>query len=118
MDAKIDEIDDRVFRLSVFVPDIAPPAGFTFNQFLVVGDEPLLFHSGLRRMFPLVSAAVAKIIPLERLRWMTLRPRRVGRVRLDERVAGRRAAAPGRSRRGRLHGLARRPGGSAAARAG
>ena len=71
MDAKIDEIDDRVFRLSVFVPDIAPPAGFTFNHFLVVGDEPLLFHCGLRRMFPLVSAAVAKIIPLERLRWLS-----------------------------------------------
>jgi flavorubredoxin len=71
MDAKIDEIDDRVFRLSVFVPDIAPPAGFTFNHFLVRGDEPLLFHCGLRQMFPLVSAAVAKIIPLERLRWLS-----------------------------------------------
>ena len=37
--------------MSVFVPDIAPPAGFTFNHFLVLGDEPLLFHTGLRRMF-------------------------------------------------------------------
>ena len=35
MDAKIDEIGDRIFRLSVFVPDIAPPAGFTFNHFLI-----------------------------------------------------------------------------------
>jgi flavorubredoxin len=71
MDAKIDEIDDRTFRLSVFVADIAPPAGFTFNHFLILGDEPLLFHCGLRRMFPLVSAAVAKLIPLERLRWLS-----------------------------------------------
>jgi flavorubredoxin len=71
MNAKIDEIDDRIFRLSVFAPDIAPPAGFTFNHFLVLGDEPLLFHCGLRRMFPLVSAAVGKIIPLERLRWLS-----------------------------------------------
>src|SRR6185295_18590024 len=71
MDAKIDEISDRIFRLSVFVPDIAPPAGFTFNHFLIVGDEPLLFHCGLRKMFPLVSETVAKIIPLKKLRWLS-----------------------------------------------
>ena len=71
MNAKIDEIGDRIFRLSVFVPDIAPPAGFTFNHFLIDGDEPLLFHCGLRKMFPLLSAAVAKVIPLERLRWLS-----------------------------------------------
>lgn len=71
MDAKIDEIGDRIFRLSVFVPDIAPPAGFTFNHFLIHGDEPLLFHCGLRKMFPAVSAAVAKIMPIERLRWVS-----------------------------------------------
>ncbi|HYZ64489.1 MAG TPA: MBL fold metallo-hydrolase [Acetobacteraceae bacterium] len=70
MEAKIDEIADGVFRLSTFVPDIAPPAGFTFNQFLVLGDEPLLFHTGLRRMFPLVRDALARIIPPERLRWI------------------------------------------------
>ena len=71
MDAKIDEIGDRIFRLSVFVPDIAPPAGFTFNHFLVLGDEPLLFHCGLRKMFPVLSEAVAKVMPLERLRWLS-----------------------------------------------
>jgi flavorubredoxin len=71
MDAKIDEIGDGIVRLSVFVPDIAPPAGFTFNHFLILGDEPLLFHCGLRQMFPAVSAAVAKVIPLERLRWLS-----------------------------------------------
>jgi flavorubredoxin len=52
------------------VPEIAAPAGFTFNQFLVLGDEPLLFHTGLRRMFPLVRDAVARILPPERLRWI------------------------------------------------
>ena len=71
MTAKIDEIDDRIFRLSVVVPDIAPPAGFTFNHFLIDGDEPLLFHCGLRKMFPLLSEAVGKIMPLERLRWLS-----------------------------------------------
>jgi len=70
MRTKIDEIADGIFRLSTFVPDIAPPAGFTFNQFLVLGDEPLMFHTGLRRMFALNSAALARIIPPERLRWI------------------------------------------------
>jgi flavorubredoxin len=70
MTTRIDEIADGIFRLSTFVPEIAPPAGFTFNQFLVVGDEPLLFHTGLRRMFPLVRDAVARVIPPERLRWI------------------------------------------------
>jgi flavorubredoxin len=71
METRIDEIGDGIYRLSTFVPEIAPPSGFTFNEFLVLGDDPLLFHCGLRKMFPLVSAAVARIIPLERLRWIT-----------------------------------------------
>jgi flavorubredoxin len=60
MEAKTAEIADGVYRISTFALEIAPPAGFTFNQFLVLGDEPLLFHTGLRRMFPLVLAAVAR----------------------------------------------------------
>jgi flavorubredoxin len=67
---KVDEIADRIFRLSTFVPEIGPPAGFTFNQFLVLGDEPLLFHTGLRRMFPLVRDALARVIAPERLRYI------------------------------------------------
>jgi flavorubredoxin len=70
METRIDEIADGIFRLSTFVPEIVPPAGFTFNQFLVLGDKPLMFHTGLRRMFPLNRAAVARIIPPERLRWI------------------------------------------------
>ena len=71
METRIDEIGANVYRLSVFVPDVAPPAGFTYNRFLILGDEPLLFHCGRRKMFPLVSGAVAKIIPIDRLRWLT-----------------------------------------------
>jgi hypothetical protein len=71
MEAKIDEIGDKIYRLSVFVPDVAPPLGFTYNHFLIRGDEPLLFHCGRRKLFPLVSGAVAKIIPLDCLRWLT-----------------------------------------------
>jgi hypothetical protein len=51
METRTDEIADGIYRLSTFVPEIGPPAGFTFNQFLILGDEPLLFHTGLRRIF-------------------------------------------------------------------
>ncbi len=71
MQTCIDEIGSNIYRISIFVREIASPAGFTFNRFLVLGDEPLLFHCGRRKMFPLVSESVAKIIPVERLRWLT-----------------------------------------------
>lgn len=71
MDTKISEIADGIYRLSTYVPEIAPPAGFVFNQFLVLGDEPLLFHTGLRKMFPLIRDALRRIVPPERLRWIT-----------------------------------------------
>lgn len=71
MDTRINEIADGIYRLSTFVPDIAPPVGFTFNQFLVLGDEPLMFHTGLRKMFPLNREALSRIIPPERLRWIS-----------------------------------------------
>jgi flavorubredoxin len=70
METRIAEIADGIYRLSTFVPEIAPPAGFTFNQFLVLGDEPLMFHTGLRKMFPLNRAAVSRLIAPERLRWI------------------------------------------------
>ena len=71
METKISEIAAGIYRLSTHVDGIAPPAGFTFNQFLVTGDAPLLFHTGLRRMFPAVRAAVARVMPPENLRWIT-----------------------------------------------
>ncbi len=79
MDTRIDEIAAGLFRFSTFVPHIAPPAGFTFNQFLVMGDEPLLFHLGHRKMFPLTAAAVSRVLPLEKLRWLSF-----GHVEADE----------------------------------
>jgi flavorubredoxin len=71
METRIDEIASSIYRLSTFIPDIAPPAGFTFNQFLILGDAPLLFHTGPRQMFPLVHSAVSRLIAPERLRWIT-----------------------------------------------
>jgi flavorubredoxin len=79
MTAQITEIDDGIFRMSVLVPEMGPPQGFVFNSFLVLDEEPLLFHAGQRGMFPLFSEAVASIMPLERLRWISF-----GHVEADE----------------------------------
>ena len=70
METRIDEITDGIYRLSTYVPDIAPPAGFTFNQFLILGDEPLMFHTGLRKMFAVNRDAVSRLMPPGRLRWI------------------------------------------------
>ena len=65
------EIAPNIFRLSTWVAEIAPPAGFTFNQFLILGDAPLLFHTGPRRMFPLTLEALKRVLPPEKLRWIS-----------------------------------------------
>lgn len=71
MSTRTEEIAAGIYRLSTYVPEIVPPAGFTFNAFLIDGDEPTLFHTGLRKMFSLNLEAVRRIMPPERLRWIT-----------------------------------------------
>ena len=71
MHTRVDEIADGIFRFSTFVPEIEPPAGFVFNQFLVLGEKPLLFHTGHRRMFPSIREAVGRVVSPERLRWIS-----------------------------------------------
>lgn len=78
METKIDEIADGIFRLSTFTPDL-PPDGFTFNQYLIKAEQPLLFHCGGRGLFPLVSAAAGKVLPLNTIRWISF-----GHVESDE----------------------------------
>ncbi len=70
MNTRVDQIADRVYRISTCIPEIAP-GGFTFNQFLVDAEEPLLYHTGMRGLFPLVSEAIEQVMPLERLRWIS-----------------------------------------------
>ena len=70
MKTEVSEIAERIYRLSTFVNAVGP-TGFTFNQFLIDADEPLLFHYGQRSLFPLISAAVKSVIPLDKLRWTT-----------------------------------------------
>jgi flavorubredoxin len=74
----LDEIAPDIYRLSTLVPDIGP-TGFTFNQFLLDDDEPLLFHTGHRSMFPSISEAIERVMPVDRLRWITF-----GHVESDE----------------------------------
>ncbi|HET7523447.1 MAG TPA: MBL fold metallo-hydrolase [Acidimicrobiales bacterium] len=78
MTTKVDEIAPDIYRLSTLVPEIGP-TGFTFNQFLVVDEDPLLFHTGHRSMFPSIREAIETVMPIERLRWITF-----GHVESDE----------------------------------
>ena len=75
---RVDEIAPDIFRMSTWVPDVTEN-GFTFNQFLLTGDEPMLFHCGHRQLFPLVSEAINQVVPLEKLRWISF-----GHVEADE----------------------------------
>jgi len=70
VDTRLNEIADGVYRLSTFIAQV-PPTGLAFNQFLIAGEEPLLFHTGMRGLFPLVRDAVAKLMPPEKLRWIS-----------------------------------------------
>jgi flavorubredoxin len=67
---RVDEIAEGIFRIST--PVTILPGGFTFNQFLVADEEPLLFHTGPRGLFPLVREAVGAVLPVERLRYVGL----------------------------------------------
>jgi len=67
MDTVVDEVTTGIYRLSTYIAE----ADFSFNQYLIDAEQPLLFHCGMRGLFPLVSAAVTRVMPLERLRWFS-----------------------------------------------
>jgi flavorubredoxin len=75
---RTDEVADGIYRISTHVSGIGP-TGFTFNQFLVDAEQPLLFHTGHRSMFEAVAEQVGRVVPVERLRWITF-----GHVESDE----------------------------------
>ena len=64
----VHEIADGIFRINTPVVLPGDAGGFSFNQYLIVDDEPLLFHTGLRHLFPLVREAMVHVMPVERLR--------------------------------------------------
>lgn len=74
METRVAEIADGIHQLSTF---IGAPVGF--NQYLIAAEQPLLFHTGMRQLFPLVSAGVSKVLPPESLRWVSF-----GHVEADE----------------------------------
>ena len=65
----VHEVADGIYRINTPVV-IEGAGGFSFNQYLITDNEPLLFHTGPRKMFPLVREAVATILPVERLRYV------------------------------------------------
>ena len=68
-DASIDEIGPDTFRVNVKLPD-ALPGGFSFNQYLVVDESPLLFHTGPKKLFPVIAAQIEKVMPVSKLRYI------------------------------------------------
>ncbi len=67
-DTCIDEVAAGIYRISTPLDVI--PGGFTFNSYLIVDDEPLLFHTGWRKVFPATLKAIGKVMPVEKLRWI------------------------------------------------
>src|SRR5437870_896716 len=67
----VHEVADGIYRINT---PIAPPGdqAFNFNQYLLIDDAPLLFHTGPRRLFALVSEAIRAVMPIERLRYIGL----------------------------------------------
>jgi flavorubredoxin len=75
METRIAEVADGIHQLTTHIQEM----NFSFNQYLVTGDEPMLFHTGPRQMFPLVSDAVARVVHVNQLRWVSF-----GHVESDE----------------------------------
>jgi flavorubredoxin len=75
METRVTEVGDGIHQLTTRIP------GFElgFNQYLIGGDEPALFHTGMRSLFPSVSEAIGRVVPLDSLRWITF-----GHIEADE----------------------------------
>ena len=75
MDIRLTEIASGIHQLTTYLPEM----DFSLNQFVVDADEPLLFHTGMRWMFPSVSATVSRLMPADRVRWIAF-----GHIEADE----------------------------------
>jgi flavorubredoxin len=71
----VQEIAEGIYRISTYVE----PANLEFNQFLIMAEEPMLWHCGHRRMFPAIAGAISRVLPPERLRWLSF-----GHLEADE----------------------------------
>ncbi len=66
----VHEVADGIYRINTPVTLPGGVGQFSFNQYLVLDDEPMLFHTGLRALFPVVSEAVRTLMPIEKLRYV------------------------------------------------
>jgi flavorubredoxin len=66
----VDEIADGIYRISTPVPPELLPGGFTFNQYLIADDQPLVYHTGPNKMFPFVREAIESVLPVSSLRYI------------------------------------------------
>ena len=103
VDIRLTEIAAGIHQLTTYLPEM----DFSLNQFVVAADEPLLFHTGMRWMFPSVAATVSRLMPARSRAVDRVRPHRGRRVRIDERVVGRGTAVDGGPGHDRLHGVDR-----------
>lgn len=71
MKTAVDEIAEGLYRICSHLPNASPEDGITFNQFLLDGEEPFLFHCGPRALFGDIAEATERIMPLERIRWIS-----------------------------------------------
>ena len=60
MEPRVAEVGDGIYQLTTYLPDM----DFAVNQYLLIAEEPLLFHTGMRGLFPLVSEAVVRVMPI------------------------------------------------------
>ena len=65
---RVDEVSAGIYRICT--PMDVIPGGFTFNSYLIAADEPLLFHTGYRKLFPITLEAIKTVMPVEKLRWI------------------------------------------------
>ncbi|MBZ5502981.1 MAG: MBL fold metallo-hydrolase [Acidobacteriia bacterium] len=65
---QVDEVAAKIYRISTPLDVI--PGGLTFNSYLIADDQPMLFHTGYRKIFPNTVEAIRKVVPAEKLRWI------------------------------------------------
>ena len=69
INASIDLVADDIYRINIAMPDMIP-GGFSFNQYLLVDEKPLLFHTGPRKLFPLICQQIETVLPVAELRYI------------------------------------------------
>jgi flavorubredoxin len=67
----VHEVENGIYRINTPISIAGGPGQFSFNQYLIVDDAPLLFHTGPRQLFPLVQEAINTVIPVNTLTYVS-----------------------------------------------